>query len=69
MKNNDLINLIGFIRQLGKLSLSLSILFLFFFALRGINIFTNYERLLIVIGVQLFIILICNFFIKKLNKS
>ena len=69
MKKDHLIKFINYIKQLGYLSLSLSVLFLAFYLIRGTNIFTNYGRLLIVLGIQLFIILFSNYLLKKLNKE
>lgn len=68
MKKENLINFILYIKQLGHLSIYLTVFFLTLYLIQGINVFTNYGRLLILLGIQLFIILSCHFLLKKLRE-
>lgn len=69
MRKYDIIEIISCIKKLGHLSISLSVLFLTLYLIRGVNVFTNYGRLLVLIGIQLFIILTCQFLLKWLRKN
>ena len=67
MKKDNIIKLIKYINQLGNLSISLSVLFFTFYLIRGVNIFTNSDRLLFLLGIQIFVIVICKFLLKKIS--
>lgn len=69
MIKKNLINFIIYIKQLAKLSIYISVLFLFFNLIRGVDIFINYGRLIILFGIELFIIFSCNFLLKRMRKK
>lgn len=69
MGNDRLISFIGYIRQLGYISISIALIFLTFYLIKGVNIFENYRRLLFVLGLPLSIIIGCNYLLKKLNNK
>jgi phage-related holin len=64
-----IIGVLHFLQQLGKLSVLISILFFTFYLFKGINIFANYGRLGIVLGVPLFVYISCHFLLKRLRKD
>jgi hypothetical protein len=64
-----IISVLRFLQQLGKLSISISILFLTFYLLRGVDIFANYGRLVIVLGIPLFVIIGCHFLLKRIQNE
>ena len=69
MENNRLISFIRYIKQLGYVSISIAVLFLTFYLMRGVNIFANYGRLLFVLALPLSIIIGCNYLLKKLDNK
>ena len=69
MKKENFIGALIFFKQLGKLSISISILFLAFYLIQGINIFTNYGRLIFVLGIQLLIIVLCHYLLNIIQKE
>ncbi|WP_309610126.1 hypothetical protein [Flavobacterium sp.] len=69
MKKENFIGELIFFKQLGKLSISISILFLAFYLIQGINIFTNYGRLIFVLGIQLLIIVLCQYLLNIIQKE
>lgn len=64
-----IISVLRFLQKLGKLSISILFLFLTFYIVRGVNVFANYTRLGIVLGIQLFVIIGCHFLLKRLQKE
>ena len=69
MKKENFVGILIFFKQLGKLSISISIIFLTFYLIRGINIFTNYERLIFVLGIQLLVIVLCQYLLNIIQKE
>ena len=67
MKKENFVGILIFFKQLGKLSIS--IIFLTFYLIRGINIFTNYERLIFVLGIQLLVIVLCQYLLNIIQKE
>ena len=69
MKKENFVGTLIFFKQLGKVSISISILFLAFYLIRGINIFTNYGRLIFVLGIQSLVIVLCQCLLNKIAKG
>ena len=69
MKKENFISSLIYLKQLGKLSISISILFFTFYLIQGINIFTNYGRLIFLLGIQLSVVFGSQYLLNLLQKK